>query len=125
MKGLNCYARFVDDPGIEKFPILDRGKSNFLRPVTLSLSQQGPFIQLTVAVPGCWALTPRPSAAPVTLYLTRFFSQRDGIARLKVTPGRVLLRAYRFFRQCLIYFTERQASRLLGACCFFGGHRDI
>jgi len=125
MKGLNCYARFVDDPGIEKFPILDRVKSNFLRPVTLSLSQQGPFIQLTVAGHGCRALTPRPSAVPVTLYPANVFSLIDGIARLKVTPGRVLLRAYRFFRQCLIYFTERQASELLGACCFLGRHGDI
>ena len=125
MKGLNCYARFVDDPGIEKFPILDRGKSNFLRPVTLSLSQQGPFIQLTVAVPGCWALTPRPSAAPVTLPFFPPGMVRGGRARLEVSPGRVPLRAFRFFRQCLIYFTVRSGPGLLGSGRFLGEHGDI
>ncbi len=49
MKGLNCYASFLDEPGIEKILNPTPGKSSFLRPATLSPSQQGPFIQIAVA----------------------------------------------------------------------------
>ena len=96
MKGLNCYAGFWNEPGFEKFPILNRGKSNFLKPVTPRFSQQGSFIQLTVAVHGCWTLTPRSSAVLATLYFTALHILRNGFARLKVTSGSVLLRASRF-----------------------------
>jgi hypothetical protein len=191
MKGLNCYAGFWDEPGIEKFPILSQGKSNFLKPVTPRLSQQVTPSLLTVGgfepsrtfpdgtcspstvfffvfhlpilgrarlpdshlqvhiragqlpffnfpiyarrtvkdrfILARTSCVSRPS--PVALQSAAFFQAlyalHGGFARLKVASGCVLLRASRFFRQCLIYFTERQATGLFRACRFLGKHGDI
>lgn len=78
MKGLNCYAVFWDDAGIEKFPNFNQTKMNFLVPVTPRLSQQGPASVSFVAVFGCRTLTPRSPAAPATLCFTALHILRNG-----------------------------------------------
>ena len=49
MKGLNCYARFRDEPGLEKLFNFIEAKASFLRPVSLPYFQRGPFLPISVA----------------------------------------------------------------------------
>ncbi len=49
MKGLNCYARFYEVPGIEKLTDHDQVKQSFLAPVTPIFSQREPFRRRAVA----------------------------------------------------------------------------
>ncbi|MBA7475210.1 hypothetical protein ES707_10576 [subsurface metagenome] len=110
MKGLNCYARIVDDPGIEKFPILDRGKSNFLKPVTLSLSQQGPFMQIAVAGPSRRAQPIFECFLPAAVFLSSSPQVDGGLQSFQLSyHAFVVLAAHRFFL-CLSFLSRRLCS---------------
>ena len=50
MKDLNCYARFLEYPGVEKLRTVDQNKASFLAPVTPRFVQRGPFLARTA---GC------------------------------------------------------------------------
>lgn len=100
MKGLNCYVAFFGDLGTKKLFTLTQVKDGFRVPYVTTCTASRPTTG--IAVDGfrskglhlCGLLTP----STVVLFLAGMV--RFGYARLKVAPGRVLLRANRFFRQC-------------------------
>ncbi len=117
MKGLNCYAGFWDEPGIEKFPILSQGKSNFLKPVTPRLPQQGPIIR--TAVDGSYPVGTFPDGTflPSTVFLSSSPQVDGGLQSFQLPYHAFVVLAARRFFQGLIYFTERSGP-ILVKCCF-------
>ena len=96
MKGLNCYASFWDDPGIEKLLDFLKVKSSFLMPVTPSHYRGAPFFRSQAAGVLSREFISVSSSTPATTPVIALHIFHGGSARLKVAPGRVLLRANRF-----------------------------
>jgi len=82
MKGLNRYARFCDDPGIEKLLTINQAKRSFLMPVTLSFSQLEPFrLRATaglLACPSDMVMQSGPAVASFSRILARTRGRQSG-----------------------------------------------
>ncbi len=75
MKGLNCYARFRDDPGFEKLTNFIEVKASFLMPASLPFSQRGPFLPIAVAGTPPFLLYRKFNYQPATDFFSALFSR--------------------------------------------------
>lgn len=107
MKGLNCYARFLDDPGIEKLATTHQVKTSFLVPVTSLDPQREPFLSITGAEL-CWrSFHEVPCLATAPVRLLEFLVVGGG--RLSIQIPTDLWIPHTGRRSCLrlIFFSER------------------
>ena len=128
MKGLNCYTRFRDEPGIEKLVTFAQGKSSFLMPVIPSDVQARPFLLRTVVgslvCPSDMALRSRPT----TVLFYAFFVSVSGRCVLQGVHSRVLRHAGHYQssgRQCAGRVASLRSSPV-GHCfflCFLLHHK--
>ena len=121
MKGRICYARFWDEPGIEKLFTFIEVKSSFLKPVTSRPCGVAFLIRESVA----GALVCRPDntvqSKPVTVLFSKYFGTPHMPADFFFTIGFIVCGRFRFFGsiarvrrraghrlfQCLTFFTWR------------------
>ena len=85
MKGLNCYASFCDDPGIEKLLALLKVKSSFLMPVTPLPCQLAPFIRSHVAGVSSREFISVSSDTPATPFFAISHFGQGGTARASLS----------------------------------------
>ncbi len=97
MKGRICYARFWDEPGIEKLFTFIEVKSSFLKPVTSRPCGVAFLIRESVA----GALVCRPDntvqSKPVTVLFSKLFLTPGGLQSLQLSSLRAVVHAVRRF----------------------------
>ncbi|MBA7649074.1 hypothetical protein ES703_56868 [subsurface metagenome] len=125
MKGLNCYAVFWAEPGIEKFPNFNQAKANFLKPVTPRLPQQGPTLRSAVDGFEPGRSVQDGTVLPSTVFLSSTPKDDGGLQSFQLPSHAFVVLAARRLLQGLVYFTERSAPGFPGACRFLGKHGDI
>ena len=111
MKGLNCYARICDSPGIEKLHGITYVKSSFLKPVTSRPTEHVSFLARAAAGYLVRSTSKSSNSRPATVIFFVLCVLPFGRSEFLESLTRVRRRAGHYFLLCCTLFPRWPAVR--------------